>query len=350
MGYQVPAGTEHAVIGGMSEADINAQNQFMRAQPWYQQFLASIGQTPDSVKLDDRQKQDLLRLAQANGIVVDEGDIEIDPAGNLNPKGHKMRNALIGAGIAGAAALTGGAALGAFGGAGAAGSGGVAGLMGSAATVPGATLGAAGGLGGAAAGMGGMAGLAGAGYTVPGATLGAGGGTAAGGGLLSRIGGYLTNGKTSDILGALGGTIGAATQAAGQNRIDADELNMRGNNMYESQLMARSRDEQGQRDDALDNVYRSSWYNNRQPSPYNTKGITPMSDQFKQTLADLAGQGATKLSQTAQYDSNANPALKPFEPSEAGLLEKVGTWAGPILSGAGTVGGILKKKPPVIMY
>lgn len=258
-----------------------------------------------------------------------------------------------------------------------------------------ATAGILSGLG-AAPGAGGMTGLAPAGYTVPSAALGANGGALAlgtvgatagttaaavpgsaaaqalvpsqitglttpgvgtaatspgvtataagpGGGLLSRAGDLL-KGRTGDIIGAAGDSISSATQAAGNNRIEADELNMRGNNLYENQLMARSKDEQGQRDTALDNVYRNSWYGNRQASPYNTRGLTPINDQFKQTLAGLADQGATKLANTAQYDSNMIPGLKPYEPSKPGLLERVGTWAGPILSGAGTIGGVLRRK------
>lgn len=112
--------TSSRVWQGDSEASINAVNQAMRAQPWYQAFLASIGQSPDAVQLSKAQSRQLLRLAQANGVQVDEGHIEVDPGGNFNPKGHKLRNTLIGVGIGGAAALTGGAALGAFGGAGAA--------------------------------------------------------------------------------------------------------------------------------------------------------------------------------------------------------------------------------------
>ena len=136
------------VWGGDSEQSINSVNQWMRQQPWYAQALASFGQNPSSVKLSQGQAQQLLRMAQANGVQVDEGSIEVDPAGNFNPKGHKLRNTLIGLGIGGAAALTGGAALGAFGGGGAAGAGagGMSGLMASSAVVPSAALGAGGGL------------------------------------------------------------------------------------------------------------------------------------------------------------------------------------------------------------
>ena len=174
-----------SVSGGDSEVSINQANQWMRSQPWYQSFLAAYRQDPNAVLLTESQRQQLVRTAQANGMVIDEGAIEMDPSGNFNPRGHKMRNALIGLGVAGAAALTGGAALGAFGGAGAgAGAGGLSGLAGASYVVPSAALGAGGGIGGTAAalgaagaaGAGGLTGLAPASYTVPSATLGAGGG------------------------------------------------------------------------------------------------------------------------------------------------------------------------------
>lgn len=91
------------VWGGDSEQSINSVNQWMRQQPWYTRALASFGQDPSSVRLSKAQTQQLLRVAQANGVQVDEGSIEVDPAGNFNPKGHKLRNTLIGAGVAGAA-------------------------------------------------------------------------------------------------------------------------------------------------------------------------------------------------------------------------------------------------------
>lgn len=121
------------VWGGDSEVSIDRVNQWMRSQPWYRQQLAAWGQSPSNVRLSGAQRQQLLRLAQANGVTVDEGDIEVDPAGNFNPKGHKLRNTLLGAGI-GAAALTGFGAAGLgplsslFGGSAAAGASGTAAL------------------------------------------------------------------------------------------------------------------------------------------------------------------------------------------------------------------------------
>lgn len=107
-----------------SEATLDQVNIWMRSQPWWSQIRG--GNSGDLTK-DQRQK--ILRAAQAAGVHVDEGDIEVDKGGNFNPKGHKLRNTLIVAGIAGATIATMGAA-GAFSGAaaggGAASSGGAA--------------------------------------------------------------------------------------------------------------------------------------------------------------------------------------------------------------------------------
>lgn len=110
--------TPNLGYGTRGEAPINSVNQWMRSQPWYQQLITSFGQNPNNVHLNDDQKQQVIRAAQANGVVVDEGHDgqQIDDSGNFEAKGHGLRNTLIVAGIAGAALLTAGAA-GMFGGA-----------------------------------------------------------------------------------------------------------------------------------------------------------------------------------------------------------------------------------------
>lgn len=104
--------------GQRAEAPIDAVNQWMRSQLWYQSLIRSFGQNPNSVHLSDDQKQAVIRAAQANGVVVDEGHNgqEVDDSGNFQAKSHALRNTLIVAGIAAAALATAGAA-GAFGGA-----------------------------------------------------------------------------------------------------------------------------------------------------------------------------------------------------------------------------------------
>ncbi len=126
--------------GQSSEADINSANQWMRAQPWYQDALRQLGQDPArGIKLNDSQKKQLAQVIQAHGLPLPDND-EIDPAGNVNPKGHKMRNFLVAAAIGGATIATLGAAGAFAGGAAAAGAGGAgaagAGTLGAASTVP----------------------------------------------------------------------------------------------------------------------------------------------------------------------------------------------------------------------
>lgn len=116
--------------GNRSEADIDQVNQWMRSQPWYTQLFSSWGVSPDShPKLTDTQKQQIIKAAQANGIVVDEGHNgqDVDDTGNFEAKSHLGRNIAIAAGIAGAVLLTAGAA-GAFAGAAAPSLAGVEGL------------------------------------------------------------------------------------------------------------------------------------------------------------------------------------------------------------------------------
>ncbi len=104
--------------GQRDEAPIDVFNQWLRGRPEYQKLITSFGQNPNNVHLNDDQKQQVVRLAQSLGAVVDEGGNgqEVDESGNFRAKGHKLRNTLIVAGIAAAALATAGAA-GAFGGA-----------------------------------------------------------------------------------------------------------------------------------------------------------------------------------------------------------------------------------------
>ncbi len=193
--------------GKPTEASIDAVNQWMRAQPWYQAIRGT------SRKLTDTQRKQILRAAQAQGVVVDEGDMEIDPAGNFNPKGHKLRNTLIVAGIAGATIATMGAA-GAFAGAGGAAGSGAAAGGGAAAT------GAGGALASTTLGAGYIPAIAG-GAGTSGLTAGAigGGAAAAGGGAAANVagagagaGGSWVRTALKDVLPVAGGLYGQHQQ------------------------------------------------------------------------------------------------------------------------------------------
>lgn len=141
--------------GKPTEATIDQVNQWMRSQPWWSQIRGS-----NTGDLSESQRRQILRAAQANGVVVDEGDMEIDKGGNINPKGHKLRNTLIVAGIAAATIATMGAAGVFSGGAFGAGAQGLGGA-GAAGLGPGATFATGSGIPTALAG-GGAAGTAGA--------------------------------------------------------------------------------------------------------------------------------------------------------------------------------------------
>jgi hypothetical protein len=215
-------GVEQQTVQKGNEYTIDQQNQWMRSQPWYQQFLQQNGQRPDSVRLSKSQSQQLLRLAQANGMRVDEGSIEVDPAGNFNPIGHKLRNGLIAGGIAGAA-IAAPFAIGAL--SGAAGAGGAATAAGGAAGYGGVavpSMGVAGGI------------MPGAAATAAG-TAGVGGGAAAAGrSILSRVG-------SSKFLTGAADVLGGASRSAAQNNAlnDANAVNLY--NSQEGNQLARDR-------------------------------------------------------------------------------------------------------------
>jgi hypothetical protein len=92
--------------------------------------------------LTDAQRTQIVRAAQANGVVVDESHQEVDPNGNFRPIGHGLRNTMIVVGLAAATLATMGAAGAFSGAAGGAMAGSEAGAlapeMGMAAALPGA--------------------------------------------------------------------------------------------------------------------------------------------------------------------------------------------------------------------
>jgi hypothetical protein len=176
----------YSVLGGQSEATIDQANIAMRSMPWYQSQMRTWGQDPGHPTITSWQRDQLTRMAQANGFVVDQGNIEMDDHGNWNPKGHKLRNTIIVIGIAAATVATLGAA-GVFA-AGAAGAG--AGAGGAAAGGAGAAAGTAGTLAGVEGGAAGLSStaLAGLGTGAMGAVpVAAAGGAAAAGALPAGV-------------------------------------------------------------------------------------------------------------------------------------------------------------------
>jgi len=163
--------------GNQTEASIDQVNIWMRGQPWYQAQMRAWGQDPGHPTLTKAQSQQILRQAQGQGVVVDEGDMEVDDHGNFNPVGHKLRNTLIVGGLAAATIATMGAA-GAF----------------------------AGGAGGASAG----AGAAGTGSTLA--------STAIGSGYLPAIAGAVPTGMAGGLAtgaGTFGAGMGSAATTGG---------------------------------------------------------------------------------------------------------------------------------------
>lgn len=373
------------------ETDLNTFNTWFRSQPEYQAKLASFGQDPNNVHLNDQQKQEMVKLAQSMGAVVDEGGSgqEVDDSGNFRNKSHKLKTGLIIAGIAGAALLTAGAA-GVFSGAAApaAGLGGVeagataglgtAALPGAMATLPavglgGVEAGAAAGLGaaalpgaGTALGTGstaaGVAGAVGDGafdaagnFIGPSTLVGEGGAdaaaVAAGGSSLGKtLGSSL--GKFGDIAGSVGQAIGKANTADGQNRLNQENLgltanaqNITGRSAFELELMNRAKEEDVQRTKAGKDVYRASYNANPRVSPFDPVGAPKYSPQYLSVAQGLADQGQATLKDSAQYATSAMPALKPYNPmdpkdvqgatnTQQGTASKIGDFVAPGLSTA----------------
>lgn len=318
-------------------------SQALNDLPAYREWLR---RNANGGTVSDAQKAELRQVIEQAGLAIPPG-MDIDNNGAVLPVDRTTRNWLITAGLVALPfAVQGIGALAGAGGVG--GAGASAPSLGGGSTIA-ANLGAASAIPAVAAPTAAAAGAGSVTAAVQGTEAGiyGGAGSATAGSspsLLSRIGAAATSDRTSRILDAAGNLVSAGTQAAGQNRTDAFDANTRANNMYENQLMARSRDEQAQRSQALKDVYRSSWYANRQASPNNTRGLTAISPEMQATLDALRDQGKTKLATGAQYDSNAvDPLTRPEMPGP-GTLERVGTYAGPILTGLGKLGKIFGKK------
>ena len=71
-------------IGNAAQA--NQASQFMRAQPWYQDFLKQQGQDPNHVKLTKDQSYQLLQLARQKGVGIST-KYSLDSSGNIVSEG-----------------------------------------------------------------------------------------------------------------------------------------------------------------------------------------------------------------------------------------------------------------------
>lgn len=364
----MPTPNPNLGYGKPTEASIDQVNQWMRGSTWYQDLLRSMGHDPSApVKLSKDEGKKVMAAAQQQGVVVDQGNMEVDPAGNFNPKGHKLRNTLIVAGLAGATIATMGAA-GAFAGASGAASGGLsAGTAGVASSLPGAMAalpalsGGAAALGGTGAALGGGAALTGlsggasggVAASLPGAmaTVPALGGTSAaiGGagtaGIGSKLAGYGKNLLSKDGAEMASRALGNASQASAQNRGTQAEIGLDMNDQLERQLINREEEKRKAQSSAYKNAMlgdrASTWAPLARPEgisgsyqPMSQAGKAAGSELYKQAMArmsapDLQDQGGMPAYKNLSTDPEYAKNLKP------GIAERVagaGSWALPLVS------------------
>lgn len=284
------------------------------------------------------------------------GDYQFDEQGNLvDSQSWLARNAWW---LVPAAALGGGTAAGAWFGGGAA-------LP--AATVGSGYLGPVGltaGLGGeaTAAGTALGAGTMGAEAFLPSTVIG-GGYTAGTPGLAASLAGAAGGGtpslstlaKIAEALRGGAGAVGSATQAAANNRLTQAEFNLRNldqttrnrlaaQTAYEQSYGARASEEDKQRATLLNEATRANFLENQMLGPYNQRGVTPLSPQYRKILDDLSAQAATRLAQPQQYTPNAMTPLTQVDVQPATWIEpstgeRVGNYVAPTLS---TIAAIAK--------
>lgn len=272
----------------------------MRQMPWYVQWLKQQGLNPNDpttqdVKLTAGQQKSLLDAARANGIGISDSYMVNENGQIVHEGGHKLRNVLIGAGIAGAA-LTGlgaagiGPLSGLLGGAGAAteaGSGlaGLAGEGAAAGVLPSTAIGT-----GMAAGL--PAGLTGAGSGLAG-LAGAGSAAATGGSFIDKILGTAgTIGKVGQTAAGIGSVLGGHT---GDPELDAFNAANKENQMAKNRLLETQFNQQGPSVDrtAYGNAARASLLAHFAPSlsadnGFGKKPITvdPSMQAFAQSFYD----------------------------------------------------------------
>lgn len=175
----------------------------------------------------------------------------------------------------------------------------------------------------------------------------------AGGGLLSRALGLTKGTSGSDLLSAAGQGLGQAATAAGNNRILAGEMALRnqaGNTSaqaaFENELLARAKEEQSQRNDALKQQYYANYVQNRRPGPFNPAGLTSYSPSLLSSATQLASQAQNKLANAPQYDTSEmapltsttiDPTTFMNQYGKPGTLQNVSNWLSPTLTTLGRV-------------
>ncbi len=288
------------------EDDEQAQNELnikIKGQPWYTQFLQSIGQDPNRVKLSGDERKALQSIAARNGVQLPQG-VQFDPAGNVNEKhgfaGQPgwVKAIEIGAALAPVAYLA-APALAGLGGPGALGAG-------EAST----TLGATGGL---------VPGLSTAASTGLGTTGLIASGVKPGLSTIDRVGSLLRDSSKA---------VGDMTTAAGNNRLNENDARMTADT---TNIINKGRQETNDAArEAIDrkNLYKASVARNPQVSPYNAKGVPALSPEL------MAGLSEMEKASLARLQAGRDP-FTPYEPKGPSTLERIGNYASPAMSTIG---------------
>lgn len=291
--------------------------------PSYQAWVQSLqrpGATGQGVGGTAEWKALIADLKQ-QGIAIPENEVLDSQTGTVRGKTWTERHPVLAGILTTAGFAGGGAALGAVLGGGAAASAAGAGALGPTTPASMAATDIA-----AAGGSGTMLG----GATVP-AALG-------GSGAMPAVGSTLgTIGKIANIGRDVGGAISNASSAAGANRRTDAQIGQNAQGTYENALLGRAALEGTQRKDALKDIYRSSFYRNEKPGPYDTKGLPQVSPEYLDSLSSLEKQGLARLKADPTYDASKFKPLEEKAIPEASGLEQAGSWVGPTLSTIGLV-------------
>jgi hypothetical protein len=217
-----------------------------------------------------------------------------------------------------------------------------AGALGGVAAAPflGAGAGGSGGVTATASDAADLGGAFGAATDIAAPTALGGAATAAGTSTLGTAAKLLSGGGLQDILGAASSGLGQAANASAQNRGASANMDLQANREAAAEQMARAKEEQSQRNDALKQGYYANYVQNRKPGPFNAAGITPYGADTLSTAANLAAQSKAKLANAPQYDTSTMPAI--LDPSkfmtqygQPSTLEKTSNWLSPTLSTLG---------------
>lgn len=300
----------------------------MRQEPWYAELLQSWGIDPTNVdangnprtKLSDDRRTQLMQTAIDRGIGFNHKYDGIDENGQIIEEHHKLRNGLIAAAIGGAAAT----------GLGAAGIGPLSGMFG-ASTAAASSPFAAGGVGLGETAATGVGGLTATSLGLP-VTAGLGtAGTAAG-----AAGTVGTLGKIAKMLPGVGQSVGAATQAAGQNDLNQEELALKAN---ESNITGTRSDVLNQTEIAkanaqmaarrLRNEFALGVAGSPPVGPMGVKGGLAYSPAFMEALAAETRNPATPLKAPTPYTPINIKDVQGATNTKPGTLQQIGEWLAP---------------------